>query len=43
MWSVQLRRPGERWRPNQRKRLKSRGLWKRRRRSWSTSNDSRIR
>jgi len=37
---MQLRRPGERQRPKPRKKLKSRGLW-RRKRSWSTSNDSR--
>jgi len=40
--SVQLRKLGEKWRPKLRKRLKSRGL-QRRRRSWSTFNDSRTR
>ena len=40
MQSIQLRKPGERQRPKPRKRLKNREL-QRRRRSWSTSNDSR--
>jgi len=37
---MQLRRLGERQRPKPRKRPKSRGLQRRRRRSWSTFNDS---
>jgi len=40
MW---LRRPEKRQRPKPEKRLKSRRLWRRRKRSWSTSNNSRIR
>jgi len=39
--SMQLRKPGEKWRPKPRKRPKNRGL-QRRRRSWSISNDSRM-
>ena len=37
--SVWLRKPGEKWRPKPRKRQKNREL-QRRRRSWSTSNNS---
>jgi len=38
MQSVQLRKPGEKWRPKLRKRPENRGL--QRRRSWSIFNDS---
>jgi len=38
MQSVQLRKPGEKWRLKLRKRPENRGLW--RRRSWSIFNNS---
>jgi len=43
MQSVQLRKPGEKQRPKPRKRLRGRGLWRKRRGrrgQWSTSSDS---